>query len=72
MSVTHILMLVFLPILTRLYILTFLSCVQVCTNCGTVHTPLWRKEGGQLMCNACGIYFKNHGYHRCVCVCVPH
>lgn len=37
---------------------------QVCTNCGTTSTPLWRKEGGQLMCNACGIYFKNHGYHR--------
>lgn len=38
---------------------------QVCTNCGTSSTPLWRKEAGLLMCNACGIYFKNHGFHRC-------
>ncbi|KAF5835841.1 hypothetical protein DUNSADRAFT_6828 [Dunaliella salina] len=37
---------------------------KVCTNCRTTHTPLWRKEAGMLMCNACGIYFKNHGYHR--------
>ena len=37
---------------------------QICFNCGTSNTPLWRKEQGQHMCNACGIYFKNHGYHR--------
>lgn len=37
---------------------------QACGNCRTTHTPLWRKEGGQQLCNACGIYFKNHGYHR--------
>ena len=29
---------------------------QVCANCGTTSTPLWRKEGGINMCNACGIY----------------
>ncbi|GAX75303.1 hypothetical protein CEUSTIGMA_g2748.t1 [Chlamydomonas eustigma] len=38
--------------------------MKVCANCGTSNTPLWRKEAGQHMCNACGIYYKNHGYHR--------
>ena len=38
--------------------------LKVCANCGTSNTPLWRKEAGQHMCNACGIYYKNHGYHR--------
>lgn len=38
--------------------------LQVCSNCGTTSTPLWRKEAGQQLCNACGIYHKNHGYHR--------
>jgi hypothetical protein len=37
---------------------------QICANCGTTNTPLWRKEAGQHMCNACCIYYKNHGYHR--------
>ncbi|KAG1673568.1 hypothetical protein FOA52_003868 [Chlamydomonas sp. UWO 241] len=37
---------------------------KVCANCGTTSTPLWRKEGASHMCNACGIYFKNHGFHR--------
>eukprot|EP00798_Chlamydomonas_sp_ICE-L_P031115 gene31115-6247_t len=40
------------------------GATKVCGNCGTSVTPLWRKEGGVSMCNACGIYFKNHGYHR--------
>eukprot|EP00798_Chlamydomonas_sp_ICE-L_P006243 gene6243-2865_t len=40
------------------------SVQKVCGNCGTSVTPLWRKEAGVSMCNACGIYFKNHGYHR--------
>ena len=37
-----------------------------CENCGTSSTPLWRKDRhiNMLMCNACGIYFKNHGKHR--------
>lgn len=38
----------------------------MCQNCGTTTTPLWRKDRhiNMLMCNACGIYFKNHGKHR--------
>ena len=35
-----------------------------CGNCGTTHTSLWRKVNEMIMCNACGIYYKNHGYHR--------
>lgn len=37
-----------------------------CANCGTSDTPMWRrdKELHMAMCNACGIYFKNHGVHR--------
>eukprot|EP00890_Picochlorum_soloecismus_P000590 jgi/Picsp_1/1531/NSC_05009-R1_gata factor srep len=39
---------------------------KVCYNCGTMSTPLWRKDKNLniIMCNACGIYFKNHGRHR--------
>lgn len=38
----------------------------MCQNCGTTSTPLWRKDRqvNMLMCNACGIYFKNHGRMR--------
>lgn len=37
-----------------------------CENCGTTSTPLWRNDRhiNMLMCNACGIYYKNHGKHR--------
>eukprot|EP00193_Tetraselmis_chui_P004457 CAMPEP_0177761708 /NCGR_PEP_ID=MMETSP0491_2-20121128/5951_1 /TAXON_ID=63592 /ORGANISM="Tetraselmis chuii, Strain PLY429" /LENGTH=383 /DNA_ID=CAMNT_0019277705 /DNA_START=956 /DNA_END=2107 /DNA_ORIENTATION=+ len=37
-----------------------------CSNCGTLNTPLWRfeKVTCTLMCNACGVYFKNHGVQR--------
>jgi hypothetical protein len=40
--------------------------VQVCANCGTTKTPLWRKdkETGESNCNACGIYKQTHGYPR--------
>lgn len=39
---------------------------KMCFNCGTTSTPLWRKDKALdiIMCNACGIYFKNHGKHR--------
>jgi len=37
----------------------------VCANCGTNTTPLWRRdEGGNTICNACGLYYKLHSVHR--------
>ncbi|KAI8974294.1 hypothetical protein BDB01DRAFT_806950 [Pilobolus umbonatus] len=37
----------------------------ICANCQTTTTPLWRRdEGGQPICNACGLYFKLHSVQR--------
>lgn len=36
-----------------------------CHNCETTTTPLWRRdEGGNTICNACGLYFKLHHVQR--------
>lgn len=36
-----------------------------CNNCGTVKTPLWRRDpSGNTLCNACGLFLKLHGTMR--------
>lgn len=36
-----------------------------CTNCGTCTTTIWRRNTrGEMVCNACGLYFKLHGVNR--------
>ncbi|XP_019764087.1 uncharacterized protein LOC109540239 isoform X2 [Dendroctonus ponderosae] len=36
-----------------------------CTNCRTQTTTIWRRNvRGEMVCNACGLYFKLHGVDR--------
>ncbi|KAF2273053.1 uncharacterized protein EI97DRAFT_405208 [Westerdykella ornata] len=38
---------------------------QVCSNCGTTRTPLWRRSPtGETICNACGLYQKARNQAR--------
>lgn len=38
---------------------------QVCQNCSTTTTPLWRRDSeGTVLCNACGLFLKLHGRAR--------
>jgi hypothetical protein len=37
----------------------------VCVNCSTTETPLWRRgQNGESLCNACGLYLKQHNRNR--------
>lgn len=36
-----------------------------CTNCGTMTTTIWRRNpANEMVCNACGLYYKLHGVNR--------
>ena len=37
-----------------------------CSNCATTTTTLWRRirDGAEIVCNACGLYYKVHGVDR--------
>ncbi|XP_020292546.1 transcription factor stalky-like isoform X2 [Pseudomyrmex gracilis] len=38
---------------------------MTCSNCGTMTTTIWRRNvKGEMVCNACGLYYKLHGINR--------
>ncbi|CAI2172324.1 1616_t:CDS:2 [Funneliformis geosporum] len=42
-----------------------ISARNVCVNCNTSNSPAWRRDNqGKLLCNACGLYLKQHGMNR--------
>lgn len=42
-----------------------MSQATVCTHCGSTKSPLWRRGvHGEILCNACGLYWKHHGTYR--------
>lgn len=41
------------------------GAAQICSNCSTTKTPLWRRApDGSLICNACGLYYRANNSHR--------
>lgn len=37
----------------------------ICTHCGSTKSPLWRRGlNSEILCNACGLYWKHHGTYR--------
>ena len=37
----------------------------ICTHCQSTKSPLWRRGSRQeVLCNACGLYWKHHGTYR--------
>lgn len=54
----------FVPALTA-DLLEDLPESRECVNCGSIQTPLWRRDGtGHYLCNACGLYSKMNGLSR--------
>lgn len=53
------------PFLSLLYLQSLQSAARragtSCANCKTTTTTLWRRnQGGEPVCNACGLYYKLH------------
>ena len=41
------------------------STPPICTHCQSTKSPLWRRGAQQeVLCNACGLYWKHHGCYR--------